>query len=181
MAYFLGIDQSYTSCGLVIIDDKAKLIKAAKFVSPVEVDKFRRAWLVSQHIQSEYINKYAPEMVGIEGLAFSMKGNATRDLAGLQFTIVNSLRATGYDEHNNEFTPNYNLLVVAPNELKKFASGDGRADKPKLVDCLPQNVLESFQKQNFRKTTGLYDVTDAYWLSRFVLEVFKHRSEAKTK
>ena len=63
MAYFLGIDQSYTSCGLVIIDDKAKLIKAAKFVSPVEVDKFRRAWLVSQHIQSEYINKYAPELM----------------------------------------------------------------------------------------------------------------------
>ncbi|TFG97007.1 hypothetical protein E4H12_09710 [Candidatus Thorarchaeota archaeon] len=172
-AYYLGIDQSFTSCGIVVLDEKKKVLKSVTIKSPKEQDIFARAWFIAEGI-TEYINEYTPEIIGVEGLAFSKFGDATRDLAGLQFTLVNYLRHShSYDESN--------LIIITPNELKKFATTKGNAKKEQMVDSLPKNVLESFQKQNYKKTTGLYDVTDAYWIARFVLEVSQRKPDAKSK
>lgn len=166
MTYFLGIDQSFTSCGVVVLDEKATLVEKATIRSLKDgsTDIFDRAWEIADTISTNFINSYAPEVIGLEGLAFSKFGDATRDLAGLQFTIINYLR------HINSYTKE-NLLIVSPNELKKFATTKGNAKKQEMVDSLPQNVLESFQEANYKKTTGLYDVTDAYWIARFILDV----------
>lgn len=160
--YYMGIDQSFTSCGVVVLDKKSKVVHSSTIKSPKTdgVDIFDRAWFIAEQV-SNLINKFTPDRVGLEGLAFSKFGDATRDLAGLQFTLVNHLRHVhSYD----------NLIIISPNELKKFASTKGNAKKEEMVDSLPKNVLESFQKQNFKKTTGLYDVTDAYWIARYVQE-----------
>lgn len=180
MRYFLGIDQSFTSTGVVVINDSGAMIKSATIKTPKDLDIFERAWQVANTISTDYINAYTPEMIGLEGLAFSKFGDATRDLAGLQFTLVNHLRHIhSYDEVDDELVPNTHVIVVSPNELKKFATTKGNAKKQQMVDCLPKYVLESFKKQNYKKTTGLYDVTDAYWIARYVLEVFQRRSDAK--
>ena len=182
MKYFLGIDQSFTSTGIVVLDDIGAMIKFATIKSDKQLDAFERAWLISQEISNSYINFYAPEMVGLEGLAFSKFGDATRDLAGLQFTLVNCLRHVhSYDEADEELAPGTSVIIVSPNELKKFATGKGNAKKQQMVDCLPKNVLESFKKQNYKKTTGLYDLADAYWIAKYTSEVFQRRSDANSK
>lgn len=161
MNYYLGIDQSYNSCGIVVLDEKAKVIVSDTLKSSKDRDIFYRAEEISEQIVS-YAHGYNAVMVGIEGLAFSKFGDATRDLAGLQFVIVNRLRySSNYDDSM--------ITIVSPNELKKFATTKGNAKKEEMVDSLPKNVLESFQEQNYRKTTGLYDVTDAYWIARYIL------------
>jgi Holliday junction resolvasome RuvABC endonuclease subunit len=168
MTYFLGIDQSFTSCGVVVLNELKEVIESTTIKSPKDRDIFARALYVAEEL-STYINKYGPQKIGLEGLAFSKFGDATRDLAGLQFTVVNHIRSI----HSYTTT---NLLIVSPNALKKFATTKGNAKKEQMVDCLPKIVLESFKKQNYKKTTGLYDVTDAYWIAKYVLEAHQKQT-----
>jgi Holliday junction resolvasome RuvABC endonuclease subunit len=166
MKYFLGIDQSFRSSGIVIIDESTAIIEATTIVAPKDLDIFARALFIAEAISNQFIKVHNPTLIGLEGLAFSKIGNATRDLAGLQFTIVNYLRS-------NHTCTEENLIVVSPNELKKFATTKGNAKKEVMVDFLPESVLELFQEKNYKKTTGLYDVTDAYWIARYLLEVHR--------
>jgi Holliday junction resolvasome RuvABC endonuclease subunit len=155
----MGIDQSYNSCGVVFIDQDQNLLEFFKLSSNKEDDIYARSQKITNEISS-LIDKFSPNVVGLEGLAFSKFGNATRDLAGLQFTIVHRIRY-----YHNLRGP----IIVAPNMLKKFVI-KGNATKDEMVANLPTNVLDSFKLRNLKKTTGLYDMTDAYWIARFTLD-----------
>lgn len=171
MTYFLGIDQSYTSCGVVLLNDRTELISYTTIKSTKSDDIFARARYVTDVVAHDWVDKYHPLMIGLEGLAFSKFGDATRDLAGLQFTLVNHFRGVyTYDTTN--------LLVVSPNELKKYATGKGNAKKEQMVASLPKDVVQSFKDQNYKKTTGLYDLADAYWIAKYVLEA--HQKQTPT-
>ena len=151
----LGIDQSYTSSGLVIIAD-GEVELCEKYSSDKSEDSFARAWDISVFIRNVAVTRKV-DFVGIEGLAFGMRGDATRDLAGLQFCIVNLLR-------EQEFA----VEVIAPNAVKKFATGNGKAQKQELYEALPLNTQTKFLELGVKKTTGLYDLTDAYWIAKII-------------
>lgn len=159
--YYMGIDQSYTSTGIVLLDNSGNVALSQTISSSKSDDIYERAWHVATAIGG-IIDKHKPKHIGLEGLAFAQVGNATRDLAGLQFVIIAYLRYV-YKIANK-------LTIVAPNELKKFATTKGNAKKQDMVDSLPQDVSESFQK-TFKKTKGLYDITDAYWIAKYILEL----------
>lgn len=128
-------------------------------IKTVGEDIFLRARQVAQELETIVNQQHNLQTIGIEGLAFSKFGNATRDLAGLQFVIMNTLRhELGQD-----------VKIVSPNALKKFATGSGKAKKQEMVDFLPQHVLDLF-KQQYKKSNGLYDVADAYWIAKYVLD-----------
>jgi len=158
----LAIDQSYTSSGLVILDD-GNVTFAETFTTNPSEDIFERAWAATNHI-SLLADIYRPDYVVMEGLAFSKFGNATRDLAGLQYMIVAILR----------FVKEYDLIVVPPNTVKKVATGKGNANKKELLDSLPSEVLKIFEDSGAKKTKGLYDLSDAYWIGQAgLLEINK--------
>lgn len=118
-------------------------------------DQFDRCTkIITQFI--EYVKFHNPSNIAIEGLAFGMKGNATRDLAGLLYVVVTSLRKEG-------FFP----IIITPLSLKKFATGSGKADKSQMIASLPADVINKFQEKNYKKTTGLADLADAYWLAKY--------------
>lgn len=150
----LAIDQSYTSSGLVILDD-GSITHAELFSSVPTEDIFMRAWAVTEHIQ-KLAGKFKPDFVAMEGLAFSKFGNATRDLAGLQYMIMGILR----------FVEGYEVLVISPNTVKKVATGKGNAKKELLLESLPEDVKSRFVSMGAKKTKGLYDLSDAYWIGR---------------
>ena len=151
----LGIDQSYTSSGFVVLQDD-EIIHTEIFKTPKDEDVFSRAWRISEKVVA-MVREYAVESVSIEGLAFgSVNANATRDLAGLQFLIVTKLRLV-------EKIP---VMITAPTSLKKFATGAGKATKKEMIASLPSSVLEHFKSLGFKVTTGLADITDAYFLAQ---------------
>lgn len=155
----LGIDQSYTSTGIVVIEND-NILLAERFASNKEDTKFYRSWEIKNYIK-EVVEKYNPERVAIEGLAFGMRGDATRDLAGLQFVIVNELM----------FVHNLEVVVVSPKSLKLFATGSGKAKKKEMIEALPTEVHQLFTEELvIKKTKGLDDVTDAYWLAKYIME-----------
>lgn len=169
MKKFVGIDQSYTSSGYCVIDESGAVLEVGTIKTSIndEGDIYDRANTVSSALV-DLVKKYDPNNVGIEGLAFSKFGNATRDLAGLQFVIITQFRReTKYGE---------NMVIVSPNALKKFATSKGSASKQEMVAALPQNVLELIEEKKYKKSSGLYDVTDAYFIAMYTLEEYKKSS-----
>lgn len=155
MSNTLGIDQSYTSCALCVTDAKGDVVAFSRFKSNAEKDTYARALEVALFI-SDFVTMHTPSQIKIEGLAFGIRGNATRDLAGLLFTIINVLSLKN---------PTVAVSTVAPTQVKKRATGTGKADKSQMINSLPEAVRSEFEEARFKKTTGLSDLADAYWIS----------------
>ncbi len=148
----LSIDQSYTSAGIVVIED-GMMTHCEKYSTDKENDIFQRAWELTTHIRSQ-VAFHKPDLVALEGLAFASNGNATRDLAGLLFTIVNVL--TNIDQ--------IEVKIYPATTVKKIATGKGNAKKEVLIEVLPKYVRDKFDELGVKKTTGLGDLSDAYWI-----------------
>lgn len=152
----VGIDQSYTSCGICILEDD-KLIFGKKLSSIQTEDIYLRAVSIADQI-ANIVEFHKVDHIAIEGLAFGMRGSATRDLAGLLFTIIIILRQRGL------LSPD----IITPLSLKKFATGSGKAKKEEMIRSLPVDARTYFDSQNYKKTTGLADMADAFWLAKFI-------------
>jgi Holliday junction resolvasome RuvABC endonuclease subunit len=157
MALVLGIDQSYTSCGYVLWNTESQQMEEfGRFTTEKTDTTYARALSTAKKI-CELIKKHNPTMLKAEGLAFGIRGDATRDLAGLLFTIVNLVAY----EH-----PTIVFKEYAPTSVKKKATGSGKADKKAMIEALSDDVRQKFLDAGFKKTTGLTDLTDAYWIAR---------------
>ena len=155
----LAIDQSYTCSGIVILRD-SEMLHCEKFVTDKSKDIFQRAWDVVQRVV-KVTKDYNPDIIAMEGLAFNSRGNATRDLAGLQFCITTHMR----------YVKGADVRIVAPGTVKKVATGKGNSPKELLVECLPENIRTAFDELGVKKTTGLSDLSDAYWIARTIEEI----------
>jgi len=157
----LGIDQSYTSTGIVILNGGI-MAHGHKFAANKAVNRFAQAHEITMHI-TKVVEEYQPRIIAIEGLAFGMRGNVTRDLGGLQFVIISHLQEVKKRE----------ITIIAPTSAKKFATGSGRAKKEDMIASLPESVLKYFTDLGMKKTTGLSDMADAYWIAKTAEE--KHK------
>jgi crossover junction endodeoxyribonuclease RuvC len=159
----LGIDQSYTSSGVVLLED-GELVKGHKFAANKETNRFAQAYEIALHL-AEIVDEHEPDIIAIEGLAFGMRGNVTRDLGGLQFVIISHLQEV----------KNYDVEIVAPTSVKKFATGSGRAKKNEMIDNLPEDVYNYFTDLGLKKSTGLADLADAYWIAKAAGEIHENK------
>lgn len=168
----LSIDQSFTSCGFVILDDEEAhiythgVISAERYCTNGSSDIFARAWSIAQHA-AQLAQQFDVDFIALEGLAFSKLGNATRDLAGLQFTIISVVR----------FINEYDVVIVPPNAVKKTATGKGNAKKELLYEVLPEITKKYFLSLGVKKTTGLLDLTDAFWIGKAALLLKKYEKD----
>lgn len=153
MSVYIGIDQSFTSTGVVVVDHYRKLIGFKIITSDPKDDNILRAWCITNSLRNFILDHPSPK-IAIEGLAFSANGRTTRDLAGLQYAVAHMVRYGVYRE----------LTIVPPTTLKKSATGSGRATKKDMVDALPQDVLAKFS-QKYSMNKGLTDLADAYHLA----------------
>ena len=155
----VSIDQSYTSTGVCVFDCDGKLITTMVLKSEKqerEHDTIHRAVDISDQIV-EVVKKYKAKRVALEGLSFGGNvGNTTRDLAGLQYLIVSKM-----------FLLDIPVRIVAPTMVKKFATGKGNAKKEELFDSVP--LKDKDQIEQYKKTKGRYDVTDAYWIGKLLV------------
>lgn len=163
--YYIGIDQSYTSTGLVMIDGKDNIITHEVFSTlKAEGDYFYRAAVladsVSYKITSIYEYTDKQIYIALEGLAFSMRGMTLQNLSGLQFMLVNGIRAAGFDTR-----------IYTPSTVKKIATGSGKADKSAMYEALPDNAKKMFG--SIPKAHGREDLTDAFWIAKKLQEEIK--------
>jgi Holliday junction resolvasome RuvABC endonuclease subunit len=157
----MGIDQSYTSSGVCIIDELGNVVKSMVISSNPSMNEFERTWSVAQAIK-QTADQFKPTVISIEGLAFGGRGDATRKLAGLQFVIVTQLMCSS--------EPCYDVRIVAPTTLKKHATGSGKADKKQMLLSVPDEIKNSLEA-NYKKTKGLFDIVDAYFLATYSVKL----------
>lgn len=165
----LSIDQSYTCSGIVVLNDghmeHCEVFKTKKPDDAKDMKQtYHRAFLVSERI-AKLAKDYNPDLISIEGLAFGMRGNATRDLAGLQFVIVVELIER----------LKYDVEVLSPLTVKKFATGSGKAKKIEMIEALPENIHKKFLDLGVKKTTGLGDLADAYFIGMAALDMHNNK------
>ncbi len=151
----LGLDQSLTCSGVVIMDEGERVYAGVITTKKTErvgmEDVFYRTRMIAAELQA-LINHYKVQTVVMEGLSFGSRGNATRDLALLMGTIQANLR--GFPR------------VVPPPTLKKFATGNGKATKDEMVQAIAPIDPELFEQlMQTPKTKGRADIADAYWLA----------------
>ena len=152
MKTIMGIDQSLTSTGIVIVNG-IDVIHSEVICSIKTDNTYKRITDISIRCL-DLANKFKPNDIVIEGLAFGSFGKATRDLAGLHFVIASLLLLNQHKVH-----------VIPPTQLKKLATGHGKASKKDMYASLPSHIKDYFVNKKFKTTSGLYDVTDAYFLA----------------
>ena len=166
----LALDQSYTCSGIVVFDDGIvvhysvfKTDKTKDLISKIE-----RAHRIVEYI-SKIASEFKPDLIAMEGLAYSSVGNATRDLAGLYFMIIDLLLVR----------KKYKLEIVTPTQVKHFACGKPekgkKIDKGDMINALPESTRNKFLELGVKKTTGLADLADAYFIGKFVENNIKNK------
>lgn len=160
MRIALGLDQSLTSTGVVVIqhlDDKYKVLHYESIqTKPTGLEDYADVLHRANEIADRLYNivfDYNVTDISIEGLSFGSKGNATRNLAMLFAIICNRLQIT-------------EPYTVPPTTLKKFATGNGRADKKEVLAAVEQHNIELFkQLDSMTIKAGKYDLSDAFFLA----------------
>tara|TARA_Y100000593_G_scaffold93898_1_gene190484 strand:+ start:7732 stop:8220 length:489 start_codon:yes stop_codon:yes gene_type:complete len=151
----IGIDQSISSSGVVVMDDGIMIHHELVRLPPVK--GFREKVVKMQSIGDILVSiarKFKAEEVYIEELAYAATGDAAKDLAGL-FAII--IRTFLFE------LPNTSVYLVNPKWLKKIATDNGNAKKEMMFDALPTDIQEIFLE--YPKTKGRFDLTDAYHIA----------------
>lgn len=97
------------------------------------------------------IEEYNPDIINMEGVAYSSNGSVV-DLAGLNY-IIRVLAK----KHNK------NINILSPTSVKKFATGNGQAEKNIMIDAW-KRLDTNIDNINDLK---IDDLADAYFIAHF--------------
>ena len=118
----------------------------------IEENKAKNIYAICSAIK-DIIKKNKPDLVLIEGVSYgSLGSSALVDLSGLNFAIRNILIDS--DVH---------FIVVSPSQNKKFATGNGSADK----DLMVYSWLNIEKHVKNIKEIKIDDLADAFFLSNY--------------
>ena len=120
----LGIDISLTGTGIAVLDDGKGVYRGVIRSKPSgkkPLDELWRLLKINKEIAS-YIDKYKPEIIAIEGLAFMAKGTSLVQLAALNYMVRREAL-----ERDTTF------VIVAPSSLKKLVTGKGNSQKDQMM------------------------------------------------
>lgn len=150
--YSVGIDLSFTSTGLVVINDdgteKAFRFKAGTPDEPFSV-RVNKLW----EGMTSALPKSKDTLIVMEGAAYAAQFKAFQcgELAGaIKMRLADSA---------------YKVDLIAPTVLKKFATGKGNATK---------DVVAKHVEAKWGFTNRCHDIVDAY-----VLAMYAHKQKIK--
>lgn len=149
----IGCDLAYTKHGVIVLDDDhVEYFTVLQTKSPDDEDD----WI---HAVASFLTRlaihYQPVVINVEGLSFNGRGSSALQQAGLHYVVRNYFYEQGF-----------RFNVVPPKTLKKIATGNGNASKDLMFDHVPENVQKMFLAEGYKKSTGLFDLVDAYHLAQ---------------
>ena len=148
---YIGIDPSSTNTGIVIfVNDEVVF----KLISPNKVKDFdERVVVILKELAKIYdAYKGFDVKVAMEAPSFMSKGKVSQ-LSMLCGAIYYWL-----------LVKNIEVTLVQPSKLKKYFTGNGRADKNEMMSIVPKDIMLQFTN-TYKKTD---DLADAYALAKFI-------------
>lgn len=151
MKLFLGIDLSSTSTGVTLLDEKGDLI----FTYAIQVkdkDINKRYVETKKILFNGALSEFKKEElnIAIESPSFFSKGKTITMAAGWGYVYFSLLEG------------NYNVVTYTPSQIKKFATGNGRADKQMMYDSLSDEMKLEIDSSSYKKKD---DLVDSYWIA----------------
>tara|TARA_R110000851_G_scaffold273302_1_gene425953 strand:+ start:121 stop:684 length:564 start_codon:yes stop_codon:yes gene_type:complete len=134
---------------------------------------------VRTHYKAMYTDYIICIPIVLEGLSFGSAGNATRDLAGLYYTLKYSLEESEISCYKKMYTyvptsikalardylPEAEQTVISPKTSKPIKV---KMDKKLMVKACQEVMGVDFLK-GYNYSTGLDDIVDAYWLGKLYM------------
>lgn len=150
--YYCGIDLSFNSSGLIVINDDLEIIKSKIISSDPSEDIDIRIWDISTEILKHLEPFKSSLQINMEGLSFFiLKSQRGIQLAGLHFVV-----------RHNLIRNNFSYMVTPPTKLKKFITGKGNAKKNIMIKEIYKKWGVDFDSD---------DLADAYGLARMIFEL----------
>lgn len=118
-------------------------------------ERWRRLRYVLMQITRAIDSGPAPALIAMEGPSYGSKGDALHQLTGLWWLAYDALTSA----------PRLPVAVITPGQLKKYASGNGGADKPDMRMALFQRTGIDNKDNN---------QVDAWWLAAAALGHLGH-------
>jgi len=145
MCYCLGADLSLNSSGLVILDKSANIVKQYLLTPPDGSRGVERLFFLEQSL-IEFLDQNHILYCCIESPALGTEQGRLFDLG--EWAGIFKLHL---------FKRNIEYLLIAPNQLKKYASGQGQSRKDTIM-------LDIYKNYNIEIRQN--DLADAYILAR---------------
>ena len=184
MSLIIGIDPSLTSTGIVVLrDGKVELAVTTKNKPALgTIDRVRLIYERIVDIQenlSDGEKWQAPDLIVIEGFSYGSKGRSVFDIAYLGWRIREELERLRTED-------NIPWLEVPPSQLKKFATGQGNANKEIILQQVYKRWGVEFSDNNQADAYVLAQIGRAYLggmddLTAFQQEVIANLKGEKPK
>lgn len=146
---FIGIDPSFTGCGIVAIDENAKILKQELIKTNNKKSIEERLIELREKIKKAVDYKKL-KMIYIEGPSFGSTGQFVLQMGALHF-IIRLL----FFENKMPYS------IKTPGDIKKFVSGKGNAKKDLMLLKVYKKWGVEFEDDN---------ICDAYSLARLALK-----------
>ena len=144
---YIGIDQSTTNTGVVVLTDDKK-IETFSLITPPKKMQIEDRILYTKLQLLKFITHYHQTelKIGMESISFGSKGRVAQ-LSMLLGYIYFSLKEIGYDTQ-----------LFTPSHIKKLYSGKGNAKKEDMLEATAKEVIKYFES----KYKKIDDLIDAY-------------------
>ncbi len=160
MSLIIGIDPSLTSTGIVVLrGNKVELAVTTK--NKPALGTIERVRLIYERIVDIQENLsdgekwQAPDLIVIEGFSYGSKGRSVFDIAYLGWRIREELEWLKEQD-------NIPWLEVPPSQLKKFATGQGNANKEIILQQVYKRWGVEFSDNNQADAYVLAQIGRAY-------------------
>ena len=133
MSRVLAIDPGYDRVGFAILEEKTKnnqiILHSECFTVPKNKEEVllsvsERILLVCERME-QLIDKFSPEIIGIEKIIFGKNKKTGLSLAEVRGALILSAGRAGIE-----------VLEFYPNEIKKSVTGYGSADKKQVAKMI---------------------------------------------
>ncbi len=176
----IGIDPSLTSTGIVVLrNGKVELAETTK--NRPDLGTIERVKLIREQITNVIENLtdghgewQAPDLIVIEGFSYGSKGRSVFDIAYLGWRIREELERLRTED-------NIPWLEVPPSQLKKFATGQGNANKEIILQQVYKRWGVEFSDNNQADAYVLAQIGRAYLGDTEGLTVFQQEVIANLK
>ena len=150
---FVGLDLSYTGTGVIVLDNDGQILEQKLISTNAKSDTEDRIIEIQNEI------KFIPTIVGlssvfVEGPSYSSRGDQMIQMGALNIFIRIFFRKK-----------NIKFRVIAPQTLKKWVAGTGRAAKEMILLHVYKRWGIEFEDNN---------LADAYGLARMSMEEEKN-------
>lgn len=154
----IGIDPSYTATGIVVLNSGGQVLATKTIKTSAEKSCIKRAADIAEDI-SHFFLTHKPILAVIEGFAYARTKQA-HQLGYLGYRLREYITCSQWGHSE--------LLVVAPTQVKKFATGKGQAPK----DIILQQV---YKRWHYEAKNN--NIADAYILARIGLAYLKKETD----